>query len=42
MDFGTGSISGSQLSDLQKEALKYENTVRNGGGEMAFMAVTNC
>lgn len=25
VDFGTGSISGSQLSDLQREALEYEN-----------------
>ncbi len=39
VDFGAGSISGSQLSDLQKEALEYENVLENIKEEGGFVEV---
>ncbi len=39
LDFGTGSISGSRLSDLQKEALEYENVLEDSKGEGFFMEI---
>lgn len=41
LDFGTGSISGSQLSDLQREAWEYENTVGNGEKKELLVGVHN-
>jgi hypothetical protein len=39
MDFGTNHISGSQLSDLQREALEYENGVTNGEEKDFFVEI---